>query len=498
MPEKLRHRSPVSEESEISARSSSKKRGDRTWNHPSNATRVESVLTLLTSQSVLFNLPVLILVTIASLDNADKQLLASSFPMLEQKFHLDVQVLGYFSMFTNLSYAASLPFWGYLVHTYGIHNIHYLLSISCASWGLATIGIAASGTSIFFQAVFRALNGVALGSILPLSQTLLVELVDVTMRGRAFGFMGLCEKLAGTIAAASIIYFENWQHPYIILGLFSILMAAMALPFLRPACSSCQSDDLSKNKEPHKLTLRQIVRRIAKVPAFTFLVAQGVFGGTPWDMMSFILLLLDWRGFSKEQIVSIQFATGVSSTIGGWLGGLLGDAAQERIGVHGRIGVALVSVVGGIPLYGLFVFANSYRWALLWISLFNIWATWPPAGALRPLCAALTSSPSERAQIVSMWIVLEKASGAIFGAPLVGYLTSKSILNDTENVDGPSSEKSQALAWTLFGLSSLFWSICAMFWLLMGFSMKQDNVVSLHSKESRAKTREEIEMEPLV
>ena len=508
MPEKLRHRSPAPEQSTADA-SSSRKR-ERSWDDPPRgggaveSSSLSSVWTLLTNQTVLFSVPVLILVTIASLDNADKQLLASSFPMLEKTLHLDVKVLGYFSLFTNLSYAASLPFWGFLVHQYGIQNIHYLLSISCASWGLATIGIAASGNSVFFQAVFRALNGVALGSILPLSQTLLVELVEMTMRGRAFGFMGLCEKLAGTIAAASIIYFENWQHPYIILGLFSLLMAAISLPFLGPACRSCQpkeDNSLLKDESSSKMTLRQIVRRIARVPAFTFLVAQGVFGGTPWDMMSFLLLLLDWRGFSKEEIVSIQFATGVSSTIGGWLGGLLGDAAQERLGVRGRIAVALVSVLGGIPLYGLFLFANEYRWALLWITLFNIWATWPPAGALRPLCAALTTSPSERAQIISMWIVLEKASGAIFGAPLVGYLTSKSILNDSEHlsVEGYSAERSHALAWTLFGLSSLFWFMCAIFWVLMGMTIQPDQIALKSKNHRQTETRDKgKELEPLV
>ena len=81
------------------------------------------------------------------------------------------------------------------------------------------------GKSVIGQAIFRALNGMALGSILPLSQTLLVEMVDVSMRGRAFGFMSLCEKLSGTLAAASIVYLDpNWEYPYWGLGVGSIVM----------------------------------------------------------------------------------------------------------------------------------------------------------------------------------------------------------------------------------------------------------------------------------
>ena len=81
------------------------------------------------------------------------------------------------------------------------------------------------------------------------------------------------------------------------------------------------SDDHEQGKRV-ELTLRQIVHRIALLPAFRCLVAQGVFGGTPWDMMSFQLLLLGWRKFTKEQIVTIQLTSGLAGTLGGWVGGV--------------------------------------------------------------------------------------------------------------------------------------------------------------------------------
>jgi hypothetical protein len=247
--------------------------------------------------------------------------------------------------------------------------------------------------------------------------------------------------------------------------------------------------------EEKQLTLRQIIHRIVQLPAFVCLVAQGVFGGTPWDMMAFLLLLMDWRGFTKEQIVSIQFTSGLTMTIGGWLGGILGDYASQRYmaGTRGRILLAFVSVVGGIPLYGLFLYATDYYWALLWINLFSIWATWAPPGALRPICADLTRTPSERAQIVSLWIVLEKASGAIFGAPLVGYLTSRMMLQTPMEEEGASHDKAQTLAFTLFFLSSLYWSICAFFWALMAFNIQKS------LRQARARDAEHaIELNPLL
>lgn len=418
----------------------------------------------------IYNIPVLLLIAVASLDSADKQLLAASFPILERTLHLNVKTLGYFSLFTNLSYALSLPFWGYLVHKYGIRKVYILLSIACASWGGSTICIAIVGNSIVGQAIMRTINGWMLGSILPLSQTLLVELVPTTMRGQAFGVMSLFEKLAGTLASSSTVYWEKWQIPYWILGLLSLCISFFVYKNLDPSKRFyLHSDDHEQGKRV-ELTLRQIVHRIALLPAFRCLVAQGVFGGTPWDMMSFQLLLLGWRKFTKEQIVTIQLTSGLAGTLGGWVGGMLGDYAAYRYSTKGRIAIAFISIVCGIPIYGLFLYSSSYYSALFFINLFHIIASWSPSAAIRPICAELTHNPSERAQIVSMWILLEKVSAAIFGAPLVGFLTGK-MLESSNSSYLSDEEKSSALAYQLFFLSSLFWTICAFFWILMLRSM---------------------------
>ncbi|CAM9929696.1 unnamed protein product, partial [Heterosigma akashiwo] len=412
----------------------------------------------------LCSVPVLLLVLVASLDAADKQLLTASFPLLERTLNLDVKTLGYFSLFSDLSYALSVPFWGYQVHKLGLRKIYLLLSIACACWGFATIGIAASGSSFAGQAITRSLNGWMLGSILPLSQTLLVELVPAVMRGRAFGMMNVSEKLAGTLAATSTVYCDGY-YPYYCLGFLSIFLSCSVYQYLdpskRPYLKNCsQSEQVT-------LTLPQIVKRIARLPAFRYLVAQGVLGGIPWSMMSFQLLLLNWRGFTRNQIVMIQFTSGLAGTLGGWMGGALGDHAALRHSTQGRIVIALISVIGGIPVYGMFLYSSNYMRSLVFSAIFHILASWTPPAAIRPICAELTRSPSERAQIVSMWFVLEKASASIFGAPLVGLLTTTILNSNGSTMKHDNEEKAQVLALQLFFWSSLFWTICAFFWMLM-------------------------------
>jgi organic radical activating enzyme len=55
----------------------------------------------------------------------------------------------------------------------------------------------------------------------------------------------------------------------------------------------------------------------------------------------------------------------------------------------------------------------------------------------------------------------EKVSAAIFGAPLVGFLTSKVLQSKDPELDHNNEEKAWVLAQLLFVLSSLFWTICA-------------------------------------
>ena len=106
-----------------------------------------------------------------------------------------------------------------------------------------------------------------------------------------------------------------------------------------------------------------------------------------------------------------------------WCGGIMGDYAAEygllgsqKGTSQGRIVLALLSVLLGIPLYGLFLYETNFIYAIIYINLFQLVATWAPPAAIRPICADLTNGPSERAQIVALWIVLEKLSGSLFGA----------------------------------------------------------------------------------
>lgn len=296
------------------------------------------------------------------------------------------------------------------------------------------------------------MNGGALASILPLSQMMLADHVPSSMHGSAFGLMGLLEKAAATIATSAVVWYEDWRIPYNYVGFLSILMALAARRYLA----------IKKNpsyEEDQNLSFIAILRRISKLPTFVYLVAQGLFGAIPWDAMSFVLLLLEWKDFTKEQIISFQFIGGIFSTVGTLLGGILGDYFAHVPG--GRMAVAMFAILVGNIFYALFLFSEVYHLSIVWYSLFHLVATWCPAAACRPICIQLARNQIERAQIVAAWVLLEKISSSILGAPLVGFLT-KRLFDD--NIVSTNLEKSRLLSRNMFLLATTFWVICAYFW----------------------------------
>ena len=227
------------------------------------------------------------------------------------------------------------------------------------------------------QAFFRSLNGGALASILPLSQMMLVDLVPPSMRGSAFGLMGFLEKTAATLASSAVIWYDDWRIPYYVVGSISVLMAFSAKRYLRMK-TKIKMDEASSEDEP---SLLGIIKRISRIPAFVYLVAQGVFGAIPWDMMSFVLLLLEWKNFTKEQIISFSVTGGIFGTVGAFLGGVLGDYFAHL--PDGRVNVALASVLLGILFYGLFLYSETYMFCVFFYSMFHLTGGWCPAAALR-------------------------------------------------------------------------------------------------------------------
>lgn len=107
----------------------------------------------------------------AGLDGCDDQLLPASFRALEADLNLHPSLLGYITLAQTLMLSLFSPIWGFLSDKY---SRKWMLVFGTALWGVATI-LLANINDFAHILFFRAINGLALGSIGPISQSILAD-----------------------------------------------------------------------------------------------------------------------------------------------------------------------------------------------------------------------------------------------------------------------------------------------------------------------------------
>ena len=132
----------------------------------------------------------------AVLDNADDTTLAGMLRAFEEAFGVSAYDESALLLGAGLGMALASPFWGLLADA---HTRLYLISAGAAAWGLFTL-LSAFATSFTWLIVSRTLTGVALAGILPIGQSLVADMFDADMRGRAFSvvqLVGSCGSFLG-------------------------------------------------------------------------------------------------------------------------------------------------------------------------------------------------------------------------------------------------------------------------------------------------------------
>ena len=191
-------------------------------------------------------------------------------------------------------------------------------------------------------------------------------------------------------------------------------------------------------------------------------------------------------GFSSERAGVIMALGSFGGFFGSLLGGWLGDVAARRSPLHGRLFVAQLSVLGGMPLWAWMlnpgVAGHGLRSALAAIFTFYLVATWAGVAANRPICAELVSDLGERAQIVSVWLLVEGFTNALLGAPLVGRLTMLFgyRLQKRDGAGGAevdtqlNPENADALSRAMVSTGFVFWLACLLCWCAMHLTFPAD------------------------
>ncbi|EPT25590.1 transporter, major facilitator family protein [Toxoplasma gondii TgCatPRC2] len=440
----------------------------------------------------------------AALDGCDDQLLPATFRALERDLSFHPSLLGYITLAQTMCLSLLCPVWGYLSDR---HSRKWLLAFGTFAWGLTTtlLGL----VSDFWQVTaLRALNGVFLGSVGPISQSILADTAASKSLGFSFGLIQLCScigRLVGGVVTTSVALLDvgmlrGWRVCFFCVGGASMVLGLLIAFFLeeiprkksrRRAKFVDESGGTGgptppAQEEQNWLSFfKDVFSQSLSTPSIVIILAEGLLGTVPWSAFSFNTMYFQYCAMSDLEAAVLTGSLLMGAAAGGVLGGLLGDRLFYWSRGHGRPLVGQVAMMCRIPLlvlaYVVVPKEEEYFYAYFLIALFVGFTSMSGVAVNRPILSDVVR-PDHKGTVFAVTVALEGSSAAILGAPLVGVLAESAFGYERTSLlvkDMPDSLRlgnASALAKSLFLLTVIPWSISFVLYGMLHFTYERDQI----------------------
>jgi len=196
----------------------------------------------------------------------------------------------------------------------------------------------------------RALTGIGIGAIIPITYSLLADYFLSNMRSAATGYLGLVVGLGiggGQLLAGITGPEYGWKISFIIVSvpnfIFLLLYALFATEPERGKSDKNTSDITKINY----LIIKKLISKKTNILVFL----QGIAGTVPWSV--FFVYLTDYLaqdiGYSVQMASLVVFVIGLSAMAGGFIGGLLGNRLYNINPTYQPLLSAICTFIGMIP-----------------------------------------------------------------------------------------------------------------------------------------------------
>jgi MFS family permease len=418
-------------------------------------------------------------------ERADLSALPAVFFEIQRKFDLSPSQLGLITCFRGV---ASTLFSGVAGVVGNRYNRATLIGAGCIFWGVACVAMGASQN--FSQLlVSRSINGLGIGLVVPLMNSLVADMYSKSTRGRAFGLMQTTGNIGGSIgalvatnmAAHTILQTEGWRAAMYLIAVVSIAVGACVIACARDFRPGRPTGAHEKVVAMGGKELWREMQAVARVRTFQIIIAQGLFGNIPWQALPFLTLWFQLSCFSHAEAASLTLCFNVGTAVGGLLGGYIGDRAAQWSPDHGRVYVAQFSVTAGLPLTALvlFVYPPGQWFELYAATLFTMGASisWCFAGVNAPVLSEIVPARL-RSTVFGVDRMLEGTMAALAG-PATGLLAERVFGWDQSKVsagDACNKENARALGSGLFWVMALPWIACLFFFTLLHWTYRRDRL----------------------
>ncbi len=424
---------------------------------------------------------IILLVLMAAFLMADQNLLAPNYQQIMGEFGISETQMGLVSTVFVATSALITIVWGYLSDIKGRKR-------------LLVIGVLVGEIPCFLTAyaqnywqllILRLFTGIGIGSIIPIGYSLIADMFHGERRGRGYSYIQTAfgfGTLFGMIMAGIIV---SWRPPFIYASVPNFILAPLfyfiAEEPKRGGGEDVLEDIIIRGYEYNYKLNWKIVKKSLKTPTNLLIFFQGIVGTVPWGIIVYWLIsfLIVTRGMTKETATFVLLILGISTVIGTFIGGFVGDYFERKTRGGRAVIVGISIFIGFFAVLFLIIYPLPSNLSIVdWIIL-SIYAVFilqfvSIASPNVPAMISQVNLPEDRGTVFGFFYILNNVGNSI--GPLLG-----GILINTFELMG--NAKSLSYEYTLI-IGVLFWIPCGLtwIWLKRTYPRDMDNVEDVLEK----------------
>mmetsp|Transcript_26017 Transcript_26017/g.56783 ORF Transcript_26017/g.56783 Transcript_26017/m.56783 type:complete len:560 (+) Transcript_26017:38-1717(+) len=429
-----------------------------------------------------------LLCAVSALEGADTALLPAAMLALQKDVGLKFTDLAYLNVAEAVCVNLAAPLWGILADR-GAVSRRKILIIGSLGQGAVTVMlsvITALGPMVFL----RALNGIMLSALRPISNGIIADSTSSSQQGKIFGRvqaslllgMFVTTLTAVPMANKEIWNIQGWRVAFVLIGSLSVVVSGLVGCFFVEPPRPQGAEGAGPAKKGFGVVLEEILMllRFLRIPSFGVMIMQGIFGTIPWSVMGNMTLFFQLSGQSDTSAAVLSAEGTVAGVFGNLLGGMVADALSRRFGLHGRPLNAQITVAIGIPIIYLIFMGippgeGSFAGYFLLIAGFGILGSWAQSGTNFPVLASIVPANS-RSKVMAWECALENSIANALGPPVVAFLATKCFgyKFGEEEKSGKSIASAEALGQAMTAVICFPWLICFCAYSLLHWSYPRD------------------------
>ncbi len=196
----------------------------------------------------------------------------------------------------------------------------------------------------------RALTGIGIGAIIPITYSLLADYFPSNMRSAATGYLGLVVGLGiggGQLLAGLTGPEYGWKISFIIVSVPNFIFLLLYAIFATEPKRGKSDENVNDITKINLSIIKQLISKKTNILVFL----QGIAGTVPWSV--FFVFLTDYLaqdiGYSVQMASLVVFVIGLSAMIGGFAGGLIGNKLYNINPKYQPLLSAVCTFIGMVP-----------------------------------------------------------------------------------------------------------------------------------------------------